>query len=1504
MSVPVLENVDDVFPLTDMQQGMLYHTLTDPGSGVFVNQIITPISGELDVARLMAAWDVLVTRHSSLRTAFLWDGLDDPLQVVRTAVRLDWQEHDVSAMPGAERTAHIEKLLHDDRARGFDMADPPLSRMLLIRVGPTQWEWVWSFHHLIADGWSAQVLLDELMDLYVSPSEAPEAALPDPFPYREFVAHYLARDEAGAETFWKEQLAGFRDPHRLGVPGLPPKPDAAGHQSFSIDIDAPATAALTALAREHHVTLNTVALGVWSLILARWMRTADVVFGTTVAGRSSSLEGIERAAGLFINTLPLRVDVAPEQRLGPWLQGIQRDQLDVRAHEQASLASIQRWWGGSPGEPLFESILVFENYPPPTTHERRSPITVGERTHIEQSNYPLAVLVVPGEELRFMFVFDTAALSVPAVEMLGAQVRAVIDAFAEEPNRRLSSISVARNVTDARLHELSAGPTLDAASRPIHELIAAAAAADPGATAIAFEGETVSYAELEKRAEIVADRLVACGVAPSTPVGLYLPRSIEMIVGMVGILKAGGAYVPLDPAYPAEHIRSLLGGDAIDIVLTSSRLVADLPDSISVVEIDGEPTGAAPTTERSRPAVRGSDLAYIIHTSGSTGRPKGVMVTHDNLVHSTMARAVHYRKPPSRFLLLSSFAFDSSVAGIFWTLTRGGTLVLPTPQLEHDVETLLALAAEHQVTHTLCLPTLYHVLLEHADRGQLASLEVAIVAGEACPAGVVAAHRARLPDTELHNEYGPTEATVWCTAHEAGPTDTGEALPIGRPIAGARIHLLDPHGHPVSPGFAGELCVAGHGVTPGYLNRPDLTAERFVTLPIRGVPERIYRTGDLAAFRSDGTLAFLGRTDQQLKIRGHRIEAEAVEAALREHREIREAAVVGAATPGGSGAQLVAYVRLDETEGDLTSITERLRHLLPDFMVPDVLVPLAAIPRLPNGKVDVNALPDPRTAAASASDRFVPPQTESEHVLAEIWADLLGVDAVGVRDDFFALGGDSIVSIRMISRARQAGVHIKPGQITDHPTIEELAAAASVERASGTGYAPVTGPVPLGPIQHWFFESSFAVPSHWNQSNLFEVAHDVDPLALEAALHACVQHHDMLRAGYEVDGAAWRQVVAADTAVLLDVVDDPDADVMASIAAKQASLDLASGPLIRAVLMRRPGDSNGLLFIAVHHLVIDVVSWTVLAEDLQLAYEQLTAGSTVALPDRTTPFGDWVDHLATQDRTGELEFWMQQLPPPRRSEAAVNRWGTEATRRSVTVEFEAEATANLLRSANDAYQTRPEELIVAALTEVLAHDADDTPVHLSLEGHGRTGEDPAADVSRTVGWFTALYPLAFEVDATDEAGRIKRTKETMRAVPDGGIGYGTLRYLHHRPELAGQPEPDHLFNYLGRVASDRTGILTWVSSALESSRHPDNGRPHRFEIVASVQDDLLHVTWHFSESHDEPATVGRLASRHIERLRSLIRHCSSADAGGYTPSDFPEAGLDQEELDRFLEGLA
>ncbi len=906
---PAKQNIERIYPLTPMQEGLLFHAITSPDSGVYFQQYSCRIDGPLDVPAFERAWQLVVDRHAALRTLFAWERQTDPLQIVRARVRPEWTHEDWRARAPIDVPAALAAFLEADRARGFALDTAPLVRFALFRLADQAYRFVWSFHHIVLDGWSMRLVLDEVLQAYGALTDGAEPQLPPARPFEDYVSWLRGRDTTGSEAYWKALLAGCTGATTLRIERVrAPGRTATHHTEHEVRIDEAATARLSAFARQHGLTLNTLVRGAWALLLHHYSGADDVVFGATLSGRPAELDGADRMVGLFINTLPVRTRLTPDVPVVEWLHGLQRQQIETSRFEATSLAAIHQWSDVPKGDALFRTILVFENLPAAgMSGGTASPVSISDARYAERSNYPLAVLVVPDRALRLIFVYDGLEYGTTAIERIGAQLMTLLEEISRDAQRRARDVPMLPRAELARVlveWNDTAAPQPDGPC--VHDLIEQVARRRPDAIAVRCEGEAVSYAGLLSKAQAIAAALLECGVAADDRVVVRLDRSIGLVTAILGVLEAGAAYVPVDPQSPDARARLLVADTGARATIGDH----DRPDGQhdgEIARIAVDATGslrgdhAATHATRRRGKVSPADLAYVMYTSGSTGRPKGVAVEHRQLVHSTTARFAFYEEPVAAFLLVSPAFFDSSVAGLFWTLCQGGTLVLPSPGMEQDVHHLADLIARHGVTHTLCLPSLYAVMLAHVDPAQLASLRTVIVAGEACPPSLVAQHFATLPDTALVNEYGPAEATVWCTAWRARPSppDTAEAgapsgrVPIGRPIAGTRAYILDADLRPVPIGVPGELCVSGAGLARGYLGQPERTAERFVDCRLPdGVETRVYRTGDIARWLENGEIDLLGRADHQIKIRGQRVEPGEIEAVLREHPAVRDAAVM------------------------------------------------------------------------------------------------------------------------------------------------------------------------------------------------------------------------------------------------------------------------------------------------------------------------------------------------------------------------------------------------------------------------------------------------------------------------------------------------------------------------------------------------------------------------------------------------------------------------------------
>ena len=1038
-----LENVTDIYPLSPVQQGILYHTVVDPRSSAYVDQLVVTLDGELDPTRLQAAWNTVLQAHEALRAAFLWDGLEEPLQIIRESVVPRWQQWDWCSHSESQRQEQWETLIRGNRDSGFDIAQAPLLHLGLCHWTQQTWKLIVCFHHLILDGWSMQLLLRQVLDVYHDTAAGRIPHVASRLRYRDYIQWQLDQDHETALIEWKQRLAGFTAPNRFlpHAAAAADGPRIAHHQQSECWLEDAETRHLEAFARRHRLTLNSVLLGAWSVVVSRYSGQSDVVVGTTVSGRSAELPNIDQAIGMFINTLPLRTNVDQAEALIPWLQSLQQGQAAVNERDFSSLAAIQKVSDLPAGEELFEGILVVENYPDPTAGDDVRSLRIVGQQHIEQSHYPLALIVVPGPRMELLLIYDPHRVTPDWARQVLQHLRAVLMQFTEHPQRRPRDICLLSDDEIQGLCRWSHGDLQAVEQATIHHWIEEQSRCHPDRIALAFADQQLSYRELDQQANRVAWQLVERDLQPGDRVGLHGEPSLELVIGMLGILKAGTAYVPLDPDYPSQHQQFLLQDAEIRLVLTTQSAALE---GVACLRIElGEPASTAPQV-----ATSAEHPAYVIYTSGSSGRPKGVPVSHRNLVFSTQARHQYYDQPAERFLLLSSFAFDSSVAGIFWTLTQGGQLVLCPSEWKQDVQQLTALMHDWAITHTLCLPSLWRLVIKFGEPAELASLQTVIVAGEACDPGMVATHFKQLPETRLFNEYGPTEAAVWCTVHECLVDEDRSATPIGCPIPGGNVFLLDEWGRPVPAGVTGEICVAGPGVTPGYLNLPDQTAHRFVTTTPPLPPQRIYKTGDLGWLDPRGRLIFAGRRDGQIKIRGHRIETDGVAAVLRSLPHVRDAAVAVRDRGRGRGQQLIGWLALPaaaQNPDSVQAIREQLQQRLPAFQVPDLLIPVTSIPKLSNGKVDHRALPEADLPAVAASAKADLPRNRMESGLLEVWKQTLKLPQLGIRDDFFSLGGDSIISIQLVSRSRQAGIYFEPGQLVQYSTIAKLATVARWE---------------------------------------------------------------------------------------------------------------------------------------------------------------------------------------------------------------------------------------------------------------------------------------------------------------------------------------------------------------------------------------------------------------------------------------------------------------------------
>ncbi|AWL35213.1 amino acid adenylation domain-containing protein [Streptomyces sp. SM17] len=1499
-------NIEDVYPLTPMQSGMLFHTLAEPEGGAYFEQMSFRMDGVAAPELLERAWQHVTDHLEILRSAVVWEQVDQPLLVVRRNVtqpvtHLDWR-----GLSEEEQGRALARHLAEDRELGIDLAAAPMVRIAVARTSDTSVRVVRTSHHVLLDGWSTFQMLDELTRAYRALLAGEHPALPSRRPFGSYVEWLQGQDLTRAEAYWRELLDGFGQPTSLPYDRNP----VATHRAQSAErlvtrLPAAASRKLYDFARAERLTVNTVVQGAWALLLSRYAGESDVVFGATVSGRPADLPGVDSVVGMLVNTLPVRVGVDGDTPVGTWLAGVQEAQAEARQYEYVPLPRIQGWSGVERGTSLFDSLVAFENFPVDgDTGDADDGVRLHGLEGADVTNFPLNLVAYAGDELAYALAYDPALFDLATVERMAAHLEALLTGMADAPARPVSAVPMLAEGERERVVREWAG-TEGVAPWPgtLHSQVAERASEQPDAVAVVCGEDALTYGELDRSANQLAHHLISLGAGPGHLVGLSVERSTDMAVGLLGIMKTGAAYLPLDPAYPADRLTYMLEDSGARLLITHHH-TQPAPAGIQVIDLDVERETLAqqPTTAPST-TVAPDDLAYVIYTSGSTGRPKGVAIEHHTVLHLLAnSQPLYGFGPQDVWTVFHSYAFDFSVWELWGALTTGARAVIVPHDTARNPEAMWHLVKQEKVTLLSQTPSMFRELVGQAaetSQSDLPDLRWIVFGGEALEPKHVQPWFDRYPaaPTQLVNMYGITETTVHVT-HQVITTDhlaQGGRLPVGRPLPGYQVRLLDPHGNPVPTGVPGEIYVAGNGLARGYLHRPQLTAERFTANPHHTADTstgtttgtRMYRSGDLARWLPDGTLEHLGRADDQVKIRGYRIELGEIETALTTHPHIHETLVTTHQDHDGH-RRLLAYLVTD-TPLTPAQLRTHLAATLPDHMIPALYIPLDRLPLTPSGKVDRRALPQPDTQTEPTNTtEHTPPRTPTEHLLATTWATVLGTEEVGIHDNFFDLGGDSILSIQVISHARRAGLQLTSKLMFTHQTIAELASVvrhAEPETSGGDVAEAVAGSVELTPVQRWFFDGHTTDPDRYAMSVHVALAPDTDPGVLARALEAIVDHHDALRMRYSPDGeGGWAQEYGERPDGLLTVRDIPADGAEAALhdAADEAqrALDLRGGALVKGVFLRTAGaDRPPGLFLAVHHLVMDGVSWRILLEDLATAYAQLAEGRPADLGARTSSYQHWARRLTDHVRSGALDhetgYWRKasagavDLPCDGPASSTYGEVAAES------VVLDRETTEALLHRAPAAFRTQINDVLLGALGRVLNTWAGG-PVTVALEGHGREELFDDVDLSRTVGWFTTIYPVTLVVPDGPWGTALKAVRKTLRKVPGRGIGYGALRYLREpdhpdRVALAAAPPPRISFNYLGQwdSADGGRGLVRDRLDALGADQAPGENRPHLIDVVAAVSDGQLRIEWMHAPSAHAPSTVRRLADDFATALRQI-----------------------------------
>ncbi|WP_183121207.1 amino acid adenylation domain-containing protein [Nocardia seriolae] len=1518
----------DVWPVTPLQAGLLFHAHlagADAEPDSYVAQLILHLSGGLDPARLREAATALVGRHEGLRTSFTTVGNGATVAVVRGDAELSW--HVVDLTDSADPESALTELSAAEKAAPFDLATGPLLRFTVARLAADRWALILTNHHIILDGWSYPLLLTELFTAYTGqhPGRTPGS-------YRDYLAWLTTRDHEAALSAWDVALDGIEPTLIAGDTG----PGGTAIAERTLALDESGTRALVSAAAAAGVTVNTVLQSAWALLMAQLTGRTDVVFGATVSGRPGELPDAAHTLGLFINTIPTRVRLDPAETVAALWTRLHREQAALLDHHHVGLRDIHARTGT---DALFDTLMVLESYPVDLNDIEHAlgdgDLAITRVNAADATHYPLSCTAMLRDTLGILLQYRAELFDADTVAAHGERLRAILLAIAGDPSAPVRDIG--RDLDRAGLLGFETLGETATAPMMLTDVLASAVAADPDGEAVADADVRITYRELEQRSNRLARFLIGRGAGPETVVAVGLPRSADWVAAVWAIAKTGAAFVSVDPAHPAERNRFVCTDSGARCVLTRGEFELEVPgvESIRIDELDLSELDATTSIEGDRAAApHPANVAYVVYTSGSTGQPKGVAVSHSGLAALV---ADHRRRcavePRSRVLAVAARTFDAAILELLLAASGGATLVVAPPEV-YGGAPLWELLREQRVSHAFLTPAVAASL----DSAGLDELRVVLTGGDRCGpqlvsrwAGTDTARRRR-----VHNLYGPAEATIWVTG---APLLPGRPIEIGGPIAGTAVAVLDPWLRPVPAGAVGELYLAGPDVARGYRGRAGLTASRFIANPFGAPGGLLYRTGDLVRVgigeTGSGTLEFVGRSDFQVKVRGQRLEPGEIEAALCEQTGIEQAVVVVHTPASGTGGRLVGYVTLAAgctLDGEL--IRHRVGQRLPAYLVPDAVMVLEELPLTATGKIDRRNLPEP----VFPHTDFRAPATPVEELLAEVFAQVLGLERVGADDDFFALGGDSIVSIQLVTQARGRGVVFGPRDVFEQRTPARLARRARSAEDGTSGLAELpgggVGELPLWPVARWMVEWGGGF-DRFDQHVVLRLLARVSGPQMSAALGALLDHHDMLRSRLRRgDTGEWSMLVApagnVDIAEVLrrrviegEVETEAGRRRVADIAAAEldsalGELDPQGGSVIRCVLLEPANGAPGWLLVVAHHLVIDGVSWRVLVPDLMTALEQLTAGSTPALAPVGTSMRAWAHGLAAAAsdpiRLGELDFWRamasgpdpvlgaRELDPARDTAATLDQVSVELTEpvtRALTVRipaiFHGGVTDGLLAG-----------LAVAVRIWRARRGLDEPSVLIRMEGHGREEQVvPGAELSRTVGWFTTMFPVRLDlpgedpgIDTETMAAAVFSVKETLRSIPDKGIGYGLLRYLDTETAAA---LPDRMpgrigFNYLGRVSGPASDGIDGGLGELAVPADPAMAVTVPLDVSALVIDDRLRATFRFPRTLLDAADIEELARLWTDAVTALADLAETPGAGGHSPSDFDLITLTRPEI--------
>jgi amino acid adenylation domain-containing protein/non-ribosomal peptide synthase protein (TIGR01720 family) len=1491
------------------------------------------LEGNLDETVLAKAIQKVINNYEILRTGFKSiSDLNIPVQVIYERDNFCLNIYDLTNFNAIKQESDIKAIVDRLTQTEFDLERGIVFYASLIKLNPDKNIIAIAISSFCADAVSFYNIVREISETYQNYLEEKEINN-EPLQYADLAAwqnELLTAPEAQVDQqYWQNKKLA-----NLAINKLPTEKPVDSKLAFipqviNLNISSDLLKQLELLAEQQNTSIATILITCWQILLWRLTDRQEIAVANCFANRNYA--ELKPVIGLLAKYIPVQIALTEDLNLSKVLTQLERE-IDEMQQWQEYFVDI-------PNNSSLSYAFEFNSQPNKYQNNNLTFTIQNLSTYSDRFNIKLTCWD-NNNSLTIQLNYDANLFQEEDIKTLSLEYQALLESVINNPEIAIDRLNIlSPQERDRLLIEFNQTESLIPPYQFLHHWFEAQANKTPDATAIIFEGKQLTYQELNNKAENIAKYLISLGVKPETVIALCVERSLDMAIGIIGILKAGAAYLPLEPNLPSEAISFRLKDAQVPIVLTQKHLqtkietcVSSTQNKIEIISLDNnlQFSFSTPLNLGRKPcaptAPKPDNLAYIIYTSGSTGKPKGVAVEHRQIVNYLSGALAKLNIPEAAsFALVSTFAADLGNTSIFGALCTGGCLHIINESKSTDPIALADYFSCHQIDCLKIVSSHLSALLTDVNAEKLLPHQRLILGGEAPTWELISKVHQLVPDCQIFNHYGPTETTVGVLINRIDPTQQDNSLPLlGNPIANTQIYILDKHQQPVPIGVSGEIYIGGANVARGYINQPELTVETFHKTSLQD--ENLYKTGDKARYLPNGKIEFLGRIDRQIKLHGYRIELGEIETVLRQHPQVTNAVVT--IQEKSNNKYLVAYfIANEEIDGKLSNF---LSNKLPEYMLPSHLIQLKAFPLTSNGKIDVNSLSSLENINTESST-FVAPRDRIETALAEIWAKLLGQEKISINDNFFALGGDSIISIQAIAKANQIGLRLTPKQIFEHQTIAQLATVAEVNNSFTSEQSLVTGIVPLTPIQHRFFEQNLAEPHHWNQSILLELKQDITKKQLETAIEYLLKHHDVLRSHFKRESTEWQSAINESIPEIVfsqidlsNISEKRQISDLETIATKiQSGLDLSAGKLIKILLFDLGKNQNKRLLIVIHHLVIDGVSWRILLEDLQTLLTQISQGETIKLPPKTTSFKQWSEHLQeyaqTESVKAELDYWLSLITPldkvgrgdrdlslPVDFVNGENLVGSSAT---VSVSLDLEETKILLQEIPTVYHTQINNILMAALVKTFSEWTGESQLLIHLEGHGREDIFTDVNLSRTVGWFTNIFPVLLDIKETDSNVEvIKSIKEQLSQVPNKGIGYGLLRYFNQdktiSQALSAIPKAEVCFNYLGQF-DNLLADSAWFKLASESDgqpRSPLNKRRYLFNINSYVIDGKLKFDWIYSSQIYREQTVINLANNYIKILQNFIA-LSYLEVKSYNALDFPQANLNQKQLDQFLATL-